>query len=74
MFNKDLFKAQMLIAKVSIEDIAQALGINVTTVYRKLADNGRFDRDEIAILVKVLKIDTLELMNRIFFATELTEK
>ena len=73
MFNKDLFKAQMLIAKVSIEDIATALGINVTTVYRKLADNGRFDRDEIAILVKVLKIDTLELMNRIFFATELAE-
>lgn len=73
MFDEKLFRAQMLVAGVTISDIAKALNINETTVYRKINNDGSFSRDEIQKLCKVLKITTFETLNRIFFATELAE-
>lgn len=74
MFDEKLFRAQMLIARVTISDIAKALNINETTVYRKINNDGSFSRDEIQKLCKVLKITTFETLTRIFFATDDTEK
>lgn len=74
MFDETLFRAQMVIAGITFSDIAKALGINESTVFRKLADNGRFTRNEIAILYRVLKIQTADDLNRIFFATKTSDK
>ena len=73
MFDRTLFKAQMVIAGVSMDDLARAIGVNESTMYRKLLDDGRFTRNEIVTLTKVLKIDSLSLVNRIFFGIEHTE-
>lgn len=68
MFDETAFREQMQMVGVTFSDIAKALGINESTVFRKLADDGRFTRDEIQKLCKVLKIKTNKDLNRIFFA------
>lgn len=68
MFDETAFREQMQLSGVTFSDIAKALNINESTVFRKLADNGRFTRDEIQKLCKVLKIKTKKDLNRIFFA------
>ena len=68
MFDETAFREQMQMVGVTFSDIAKALGINESTVFRKLADDGRFTRDEIQKLCKVLKIKTNRDLNRIFFA------
>ena len=51
----------------SVEQIAQKLGINSVTVYRKLSGETEFTRNEIAMLKSILSL-TIEEIDNIFFA------
>lgn len=67
MFNKKLFLAQIIIADMTIKSLAEALGIDESTMYRKINDDGRFTRKEINSMIVLLKIDNPK---EIFFAEE----
>lgn len=70
MFDKRKFMAQLILAGKTTKDIAAILGINISTLYRKIDNDGSFTRKEISTLMPVLGIaDPCE----IFFAEELTE-
>lgn len=68
MFDELAFRERMTEMGVTISDIAKTLGVNESTVFRKISANGRFTRDEIMKLCKLLKIKTRKDLNRIFFA------
>ncbi len=68
MFDELAFRERMTEMGVTISDIAKTLGVNESTVFRKISANGRFTRDEIMKLCKLLKIRTRKDLNRIFFA------
>ena len=70
MFDERKFKAQMVMAGVTQAQLATFLRINVSTLYRKIKNNGDFSREEISKLVDILHIDNPQ---DIFFARELTE-
>ena len=70
MFNRKLFEAQLVLAGVSKEKLAEKLGIYPSTLTRKLQRDGDFTREEINIIVDFLKIDNpLD----IFFAEKIAE-
>lgn len=68
MFDKNKFRAQMILVGITSKKLADELGINESTLYRKINANGNFTRDEISQLVSILKIDNPQ---DIFFANEL---
>lgn len=64
--NSTEFKVAQIRACVSKEDIAQELGINVTTVYRKINGESDFTLSELRKLKNMLKLSK-EDVDRIFF-------
>lgn len=68
MFNKNEFKAQIVKKGLTVKKLAEYLGINEATVYRKINADGDFTRDEINKLIDILQIE--EPM-KIFFAEKL---
>lgn len=68
MFNLNKFKAQMALRGMTGREVSQKMGINEATFYRKLKDNGNFNRQEINNLIDILGIESPE---EIFFADEL---
>lgn len=68
MFDKNKFRAQMILVGITSKKLADELGINESTLYRKINADGNFTRDEISQLVSILKIDNPQ---DIFFANEL---
>lgn len=68
MFDRNRLRAQMVLYGVTTAELANALDIDVSTFYRKLKNNGQFTREEIATMIKVLKIDN---PSEIFFTNEL---
>lgn len=68
-FNRREFNAQLARKGMSVQKLAEDIGIPVSTMYRKLNNNGDFDREEIAKMVERLEIDDPGV---IFFASELT--
>jgi hypothetical protein len=54
---------------MSVQKLADEIGMPVSTMYRKLNNNGDFDRVEIANIVESLGIED---PSKIFFASELT--
>ncbi len=68
MFNKLEFKAQIARKGMLQKDVAKALGIDVSTLYRKVEKDGDFSREEMAILIELLGIEDPKA---IFFAEEL---
>ena len=68
MFDITLFKAQMVLKHLSGKDLAKALGIDESTLYRKLRNDGNFTRREINTLIQVMDIED---PSDIFFAEEL---
>lgn len=68
MFDKKRLQAQMVLAGMNVKDVSAALGINETTFYRKLNNDGDFSRKEISQLVEILKIENPMI---IFFADEI---
>lgn len=69
MFNKLKFKAAVIEKGKTIADVAEYLGINESTLYRKINGTSEFSRDEIQNICAFLELDSpLE----IFFANKLT--
>ena len=70
MFNKVEFEVAMLRKGVKRQELAKYLGIDVSTLYRKLDNDGDFDREQISKIMDYLGIDD---PNPIFFAKELAQ-
>lgn len=68
MFDEKRFRAQMVLADMSLNSLAAALGINPSTLWRKIKADGNFTREEINKMIVVLNIEDPE---SIFFAREL---
>ncbi len=71
MFNKNLFKAEVIKAGMTLKQIAGILGMNIATLYRKLNGESDFTRNEIALFKDYLKLEISEI-DAIFFAKQLT--
>lgn len=68
MFNRRLLESQMVLKGMNVNKLSEALGINASTFYRKLKNDGDFNRSEINTIIKLLDIEDPE---PIFFAEEL---
>lgn len=68
MFDEKRFRAQMILANVTMKELAKILEIDESTLYRKIKAGGTFSRKEINAMIPVLKIK--EPME-IFFTEEL---
>lgn len=70
MFDKRKFLAQLALRDVKKKELAEYLGINELTLYRKINNDGAFTRKEINAMIKFLHIEDPA---EIFFADKLTE-
>lgn len=68
MFDKNLFKAQLVLAGITVKQLAEFLGINESTMYRKINADGDFSRSEINKMIDILNIEHPE---DIFFSKKL---
>ncbi len=69
MFNKLKFKATVIEKGKTMSELAQYLGINESTLYRKINGISKFSRDEIQKICCFLELES-PVDN--FFAKELT--
>lgn len=67
MFDKNKLKGKIIECGYSTEQIAKILGVNPATLYRKLAHESEFTRNEIATLKVTLNL-TVQDVDDIFFA------
>lgn len=72
MFDEKQFRLKMISAGLSIKDIANAVGVNEATLYRKIKGITDFTRNEMVVIRSVLHLNTSDFEN-IFFAPELTK-
>lgn len=68
MFDERRFNAQLVLKGITKQEVADALGIKESTLYRKIKRGGDFTRAEIQTLISLLGFD--DPMN-VFFAREL---
>ena len=67
MFKSELLKAKMVAKGVSAEELADKIGINTITLYRKINGKTEFTRSEMQIIKSVFNLNKGE-MDAIFFA------
>ena len=65
MFDRRKLQAQMVLKGYNVSQVAEMLGINSATMYRKLSNDGDFSRAEINQLIDILDIKDIA---GIFFA------
>ena len=65
MFDRRKLQAQMVLKGYNVSQVAEMLGINSATMYRKLGNDGDFSRAEINQLIDILSIEDVA---GIFFA------
>lgn len=65
MFNEKEFNAQLARKGVKKQELAEYLGMTYTNLYRKIRDDGKFTREEMAKIINYLGIDD---PTSIFFA------
>jgi predicted transcriptional regulator len=70
MFNKYEFNAALARKGMKKVELARLLDIEYSTLYRKIEENGKFTREEMAKIIKELDIDD---PMKIFFAEELVQ-
>lgn len=70
MFRKNELKAEIARAGMTYETLARAVGINASSLYRKINGRTDFYRYEIVKITEVLHLDDAT-MRRIFFAPDL---
>lgn len=71
MIDINKFRAIIIEKKSSIEEVSCNLGVNKSTIYRKLQQNGEtFTLKEVNVLVKLLNLTDNEIIN-IFFASNI---
>lgn len=68
MFNKNKFKAQLVLSGISAKELAKKMEIDESTLYRKIQNDGSFTRSEINHMIEILNITDPK---DIFFADEL---
>ena len=68
MFQRNEFEAEVKRNGLTIKAVAQAIGIDTATLYRKMSGNGDFYRNEIEKLIRLLNLSG-EAVVRIFFAS-----
>lgn len=69
MFDTRRFRAQVILAGLTMRQVAAELGIDEATLYRKMNGTSDFYRKELQQLCQILKIEDPV---PIFFAEELT--
>lgn len=67
MFKSELLKGEMVAKKIKAEYLADKIGINITTFYRKLGGESEFNRQEMNIIKNILHLNKDE-MDAIFFS------
>ena len=67
MFDRELFKYAVGKRKKTLESVASHIGINPTTLYRKMSGISDFNRKEIQEIKEYLALDDEE-SNRIFLS------
>lgn len=72
MYNERRFREKLVGAGLTIERLAEIIGINQATLYRKIGGKSEFTRIEMQIVQKALHLSCDELCS-IFFAEELAE-
>ena len=70
MFNERKFRAQLVLVGLTMKTLAEEMGIDESTLYRKVSSGGNFTRKEINTMIPILQIDT---PMDIFFDQELAE-
>lgn len=70
MFSKNKFRAAFIEKGMSMQDVANALGISKCTLYRKINGESDFFREEI---LKVKNMLDRENVDDIFFADEVAK-
>lgn len=68
LFNQDFFIASLMKRGYSLKDVAEKIGKNTATVYRKVKNNGSFTRNEIILISELISWNEI---NEIFFANKL---
>ena len=71
MFNKAKFKGKVMEAGETMKAVSDYLGIDSSTLYRKITGESDFTRTEIKKVAAFLKLSTQEV-DSIFFDNELT--
>lgn len=71
MFNRKKFHGQVIEKGFTLEEIANKIGVNPATLYRKMSGESDFSRKEIQDISAVLRLSDEDIM-LIFFADELT--
>ena len=72
MFDRKKFRSKVVAAGLTLEEVSRIIGINPSTLDRKMSGISDFTRNEIQILRKLLNISAVEC-DEIFFAEELAE-
>lgn len=67
MFHRNKFRAKLYEAGVSSLELASVLGVNESTLYRKMSGASDFTRNEIQLIRFALKLTDDDIMD-IFFA------
>ena len=67
MFKVNLFKAKLAELSKTVPEVARVIGVNETTLYRKMNGSSDFNRNEIQLIRYALDL-TDEEMKNIFFA------
>ena len=68
MVNIDKLRGKIVECRMTVEDVAKAVGINTDTLYRRLSGGGgTFTIDEADKIASLLELNADEL-NKIFFA------
>ena len=70
MFDSRKFRAALIMKGLSVEGLAKELGINASTLYRKINGISDFSRNEIQRIREIANFSSAELY-AIFFAEEL---
>ena len=71
MFNKKEFEIALIRKSVKKNELAKALNIDVSTLYRKIENNGDFSREQI---VKIMEFLDISDPKPIFFDLELAQE
>ena len=68
MFQKDMFRGKVIEAGHTMSELADYLGINAATLYRKIDGQSEFKRIEIQLIRQFLGLSSDDV-DRIFFAS-----
>lgn len=63
-------KVKLMRSNMSVEDLAQRMGINKVTLYRKIKGESQFDLNEIKEVAAILNLTQNEIFS-IFFTNQL---